>query len=227
MQSSSNKTSIKVYTSELLKRRWLSGETFEIELTRPPSFEFVPGQRIRLIHADIERDYSLITTPADSTLTLCIRHVQGGGLSSMLASNAIGTHLKFSGPQGYFTFKASPRPKVFVATGTGIAPFVSMASSGVTGFTLLHGVRMSAELYYCSLFQNAAQLYVSCLSGISTKSSVPGKKFFGRVTTYLERHLTPSSYDFYLCGREEMIRDVTLLVDERFPESFVYTEIFF
>jgi hypothetical protein len=34
-------------------------------------------------------------------------------------------------------------------------------------------------------------------------------------------------YDFSLCGREEMIRDVILLVDQRFPDSLVYTESFY
>ena len=49
----------------------------------------------------------------------------------------------------------------------------------------------------------------------------------GRVTEYLDQHLTPGTYDFYLCGRSEMIRDVTLLIDERFPGSLVYTELFY
>ena len=42
-----------------------------------------------------------------------------------------------------------------------------------------------------------------------------------------EAKLARRAYDFYLCGREEMIRDVTLLVDEAFPGSRVYAEIFF
>jgi benzoate/toluate 1,2-dioxygenase reductase subunit len=51
--------------------------------------------------------------------------------------------------------------------------------------------------------------------------------FYGRVTEYLEKQLSLDSYDFYLCGRQEMIRDVTAVVDERFPKSLIYTEVFF
>ncbi len=39
--------------------------------------------------------------------------------------------------------------------------------------------------------------------------------------------LPVKAYDFYLCGCREMIRDVTLLVDERFPCSYIYTELFY
>ena len=71
--SNKGKTGASSYTAELLDRRWLTDEVFEIELTRPESFAFEPGHRIRLIHQTIERDYSLITTPADSSLALCLQ----------------------------------------------------------------------------------------------------------------------------------------------------------
>ncbi len=36
-----------------------------------------------------------------------------------------------------------------------------------------------------------------------------------------------ASYDLYLCGRQEMIRDATLMADERFPGSLVFSEFFY
>lgn len=123
-----------MHTTELLSRHWISKGTFQLELSRPPGFAYAPGQRIRFHHGAIERDYSLISTPADSTLALCIRQVQGGRFSTALARAEMGTPFYFSGPYGYFTFRSSSRPVVFVATGTGIAPFVSLARSGVGDF---------------------------------------------------------------------------------------------
>jgi NAD(P)H-flavin reductase len=111
-----------------------------------------------------------------------------------------------------------------VATGTGLAPFVSMARSGVAGFILLHGVNSAKDLYYTSVFKSAAKQYLPC---ISETDKLAGEYFRGRVTDYLQKNLTPGLYDFYLCGRREMIRDVTFLVDERFPGSFIFTEIFY
>lgn len=218
---------IKTYTARLVKRRWLSEKTFEIELARPWAFAFTPGQRIRLLHNGIERDYSLISLPGDETIGLCIRHLRQGRMADLLASIEIGSRLSFAGPTGYFTFQPSPRPAVFVATGTGVAPFVSMIRAGIGDFSLLHGVRLPSELYYQSLFRNTGQPYFPCLSGPVSASRTPENVFHGLVSTCLTRHFKTGAYDFYLCGRKEMIRDVTFCIDDFFPGSHVFTEIFY
>jgi NAD(P)H-flavin reductase len=215
------------FVAKLLQRSWLSEKTFEAELSRPLSFQFRPGQRIRFHHGALERDYSLLSRPDSPRLGLCVRHLPAGPFSSILAAAEIGTSFFFTGPHGYFTFLRSPRPPVFVATGTGVAPFLSMTRSGLTGFTMLHGVRTPEELYYRSDFGTAASLYVPCLSHPSPGSGLPAGAYRGWVTEYLREHLPRGAYDFYLCGRREMIRDVTLLVDERFPDSLLYAEIFY
>ena len=193
-------------------------------LSAPPRFQFEPGQRILLRLGEHERDYSIVSPPRESELTLCIRMVAGGKLSVLLSVADIGTSLSINGPHGYFTYRPSPRSAVFVATGTGIAPFCSMARSGITGFTLLHGVGLPDDLYYASVFRQSAQKYIPCLT---EAKELPTLAFKGKVTEYLDQHLAPGAYDFYLCGRSEMIRDVTLLIDERFPDSLVYTEQFY
>jgi ferredoxin-NADP reductase len=175
----------------------------------------------------MERDYSLLTTPADSTLALCVFNVEKGQISPVFAAAEIGTKFSFSGPYGYFTYHHSERPAVFVATGTGIAPFLSIGRSGVTDFTLLHGVRTASDLHYLDFFRRTARLYVPCLTEPPGQGRAIENVFEGRVTHYLKEHFPPNTYDFYLCGRQEMIRDVTLLVDEKFPGSLVYTETFF
>ena len=50
--------------------------------------------------------------------------------------------------------------------------------------------------------------------------------FFVTTPGYLEAHLPSGAYDFYLCGKGEMIRDLIHLVDQKFPDSLVYTEPF-
>ena len=211
-------------TTRLLKRQWLSDKTFEIILSRPAGFEFEPGQRIRLNIGKHARDYSIVSAPNASELTLCIRNVAGGKMSGLLSTAEIGKPFTIDGPYGYFTYKPSIRPAVFVATGTGIAPFCSMARAGVSDFIILHGVGLPEDLYYADQFNISAAQYVPCLT---EAKKLPSDAFKGTVTTYLDEHLPCSTYDFYLCGRREMIRDVTLLIDERFPDSLVYTEMFF
>ena len=221
------KTVSGVYTSELLQRQWLSKKAFEIELTKPSSFEFRPGQCICFIHETIERYYSLISTAADSTLKICIHYVENGVFSPLLSAAKLGTHLNFTGPHGYFTFQPSQRPPVFIATGTGIAPFLSIGRSSVAEFTLLHEVKALDDLYYESLFRSCVKSYVPCLVGASSDSPVPSNTFLGSAAGYLQKQLPLKRYDFYLCGGQEMIRDVTLLVDERFPGSLIFREVFY
>jgi NAD(P)H-flavin reductase len=201
------KNKVSTYAAVLQKRQWLSDKSFELILKTPAVFEFEPGQRIRLSIGEHERDYSIVSSPQESELALCIRMVAGGKLSVLLSVADIGTLLSVNGP-----------------TGTGIAPFCSMARSGITGFTLLHGVSLPDDMYYASQFRQSAQKYIPCLTGTN---KLPPNTFKGGVTEYLDQHLTPGTYDFYLCGRSEMIRDVTLLIDERFPGSLVYTEQFY
>ena len=175
----------------------------------------------------LERDYSIASGPEDTPLALLIRHVPGGALTPFLASLPPGADIDFSGPRGHFAFRPSDRLAVFVATGTGIGPFAAMVRSGVRDFLLLHGVREPEDVCYEDLFQSAAREVVHCLTGQGSGQSPRPVAFPGRVTAYLETNLAQGAYDFYLCGREEMIRDVTLLVDEAFPGSRVYAEIFF
>ena len=215
------------YTVELLDRRWLSTRAFELVLSKPPGFTFHPGQLLRFYYEDVERDYSLTSAPDDPILSFCIRHLKGGVFSPVLAAAPIGTTFQVYGPLGYFIFRHSARPAVFVATGVGIAPFVSMARSGVRGFTLLHGVKSRENLFFADLFRENADLYVPCVTGISPEEAEAENIFPGRVTDYLAEHTPAGVSDFYLCGRREMVRDVTLIVDEHYPGSFVYTEIFF
>lgn len=218
------KNHVATHSAVLLKRRWLSDKTFEIMTSSPPGFKFEPGQRVSLSLGGHTRDYSIVSTPEEAELIFCIRSVAGGKLSTLLGVANIGTPLSIMGPHGYFIFKRSSRPAVFVATGTGIAPFCSMARSGVSDFTLLHGVHLLEDLYYADQFQQSARTYIPCLT---KADQLPQNAFKGKVTEYLEHHWPSGVYDFYLCGRHEMIRDATLIIDERFPDSLVYTEMFY
>jgi len=214
----------RAYRTTIVNRRWLSDHTFEVKLARPDGFAFMPGQRIHLNCGDAGRDYSLVSSPRDESLRLCIRHVPGGALTPKLLDIPIGTSLHFFGPDGYFLFRKSGKHPVFIATGTGVAPFVSMCLAGCSGFTLLHGVRYPGEQYYADILQRAAETYMPCITG-PVQSRSDG--YAGRVTGYVADELPAGDYDFYLCGRTEMVRDVTRVVDQRFPNSRVFIELFF
>jgi ferredoxin-NADP reductase len=212
------------YTTKIREHRWLSPGTFELVCERPAAFSFAAGQKIQLVHSGVSREFTIASGPADPEVALCIRQIEGGRMSAALSRLPVGSELSLQGPYGYFTFKPTELQAVFVATGTGIAPFLSMTRSQVKDFILLHGVRRSAELYYRSELTAAASRYVPC---ISSENDLPADHFAGRVTDFLETELPRASFDFYLCGSGDMIREVTLIVDDRFDGSRVFAEKFY
>lgn len=216
-----------IETTELINRRWLSESAFEVDFSRPQHFHFKAGHTIQLIYQDEKRYYSLASAPGDPTMLLCVNFIEKGYFSPLLASAEIGFKLEFTGPLGYFTFSPSPRPPVFIATGTGIAPFVSMARSGIKGFTLLHGARYAGELYYQDLLRQSAHKYLPVVWKISDEDHLSSGLFHGKMVNLLAQDLEPGRYDFYICGWQKMIKDVTHLIDERFPGSHIYTEVFY
>ncbi len=215
-----------LFSARLLRRTWFSEDTFELALERPAGFGFLPGQGIRILWQEVEREYSLTCGPDDEVLTLCIRRIDSGRLTPALSTAPLGTVLSFSGPHGFFTFRSSSRQAVFVATGTGIAPFVSMARAGARGFIMLHGAPTSRDLHYRGVAAAAAQRYVSCLSREKHGTGDDGTFRPGRVTDFIRKEPLPGPYDFYLCGRRDMIGDAVQIIDERFDGSKVYSEIF-
>lgn len=215
-----------LYTVHMTGRRWLNDDTFELRFSRPPGFSFEPGQKIGFADRGRGREYTLLDAPRDTGLTVCVRLVPQGRFTPLLAGARIGDAFRITPASGLFTFKPSPRPPVFIATGTGIAPFVAFMRAGVRAFDLLHGVRSGQELYYRSELAAAARRYMPCIPENPLPPDEP-QAFAGRVDACLAARFESGKYDFYLCGRTGMIRDVMGLIDDRCEGSFVYTEAFY
>jgi benzoate/toluate 1,2-dioxygenase reductase component len=185
------------------------------------------GQKISVASQALHRDYSLINSQQDTELAICVREIAQGSLSPALAKAKTGDRFQITSAFGYFLYQPSARPAVFVATGTGIAPFVAFVHDGARNYHLLHGVRSEADLYYRHLLSRAAKQYTPCLSEKEEKHTGKRENFYGRVTDFLERRLPEGDYDFYLCGRGEMLRDATRIIDQRFESARVFAELFF
>lgn len=215
------------YTLEVSGHRWLTGQTVEVRFQRPRGFDFLPGQKVRFVDGKLERDYTLLGPRDAAELAVCVRHIPEGRFSPRLAESKVGDLFMVTPSFGYFTFNTSPRRAVFIATGTGIAPFVAYVRDGVHDFDLLHGVRSAEELYYHRELASAARHYIPCLSNAKLPTDMWPPAFAGHVGQGLQALLPSGAYDFYLCGRGDMIRDVMGIIDERYEGSHVFNEIFY
>src|SRR5258708_14911191 len=122
------------YTARLTRSVSLSELTkhLEFEMQSVPRFGFVPGQWLSLKHTkpdreEITRAYSIASPPAENgRLALCLNRVQDGFMSNFLCDMREADQVSCQGPFGDFILRPPMRDTIFIATGTGIAPFRSM-----------------------------------------------------------------------------------------------------
>jgi ferredoxin-NADP reductase len=214
------------FRATLVARQWLAPGILEVRLARPAGVDFLPGQFMRILKGDYQRSYSMVSKPDADTIDFCIALVERGRFSQAIRRAAIGDTFYLSGPHGHFVYQGPGNPEIYVATGTGIAPFVAFCRSGVSRGTLLHGVGTPDRLIYRSVLQSALPGYVPCLSRTPGRGDIPEGAFAGRITHYLEQMLAPGTYDFYLCGWQAMIRDAVAIIDDRFDRSRLFVETY-
>src|SRR5215469_3586033 len=110
---------------------------FWIELPALQKFDFEPGQFVTLdlpIHEKINkriRSYSIASWPDGTNVIELVIVLLEGGAGTTYLFNEIkeGSELTLRGPQGVFTLPdAIEKDLFFICTGTGIAPFRSMAN---------------------------------------------------------------------------------------------------
>lgn len=204
--------------------RWLSEETFIVRTERKEQ-HVRAGQCFSLGTRDaaINREYSIYSAEQDPYLEFLIRRVEGGAVSTALAHVKQGDVIQISGPYGSFCLSEHDignRSYVFVASGTGIAPFASFVKTYPDlDYSLFHGVRFETETYDKDLY--GSNRYSACISRPDAGDPV-------RVTQALQRiELSPGSL-YYLCGNRNMITDtVTVLRDAGVPGGNIFMETFF
>ena len=97
-----------------------------------PRFGFVAGQWLSFKTnkpdgEEITRAYSIASAPGDNNrFALCLNRVQDGFMSNFLCDMKEGEEISCQGPFGDFILRPPLRDTIFIATGTGIAPFRSM-----------------------------------------------------------------------------------------------------
>ena len=215
-----------IYSIPVGALRWLDEDAFELTCARPPGFSFLAGQYVTLSLDGLGREYTIISAPDAPELKFLIKYIPDGALSAKLARLEPGNKLTLERVKGYLTYRSTAKTVVFVATGVGIAPFVSMAAQGITGFSLIHGVRKLSGLYYRQQLMTAAGSYSACLSGTKTEGNVDLPVYQGYVTEFVRTNFQPGEYEFYLCGSRAMIHDMTHMLDEYFPGTVIYSEAY-
>ncbi len=91
---------------------------------------FLPGQyvNVRVPGTNQRRSYSFSSPPGSEIQSFLIRDIQPGLMSTFLREKAKpGEVMDFIGPSGSFYLREIRRPLLFLAGGTGLAPFLCWA----------------------------------------------------------------------------------------------------
>ncbi|MEZ5083311.1 MAG: FAD-binding oxidoreductase [Bacteroidales bacterium] len=188
--------------------------------------QFKAGQNLNIGLAgnNEKRDYSIYSSVQDDFLEVLIKEVEDGVVSKQLKNVKTGTSLEVDGPFGFFTIKEKDlheKKFLFIASGTGIAPFHSISRTYPDiNFTLLHGVRKTKETYEKQDYPVGR--YIACVSQQN------GGNFNGRVTDYVKQNPVDKDTLIYLCGNVNMIYDVfDILKEQGVPSENLHAEVYF
>lgn len=206
--------------------RHLTDSTYVLEMDRK-GMEFEAGQHILLGNSDSihKREYSIYSGTSDERLEVLVKEVEEGLVSKQLKKLNEGTFLEIEGPLGFFSLDSKlvkqKKKFLFIASGTGIAPFHSMIKSVPDlDYTLLHGVRYSNEAYEKDTYEKGR--YLLCASRDDDGD------FRGRVTDYIKENEFDKDTICYFCGNFNMIREAMNLLEKKgIPPSQLHAEVYF
>jgi ferredoxin/flavodoxin---NADP+ reductase len=211
---------------------------------------FEPGQYMTIgVIADgkiLQRPYSVASSARQTAdgYEFYVRLVPVIRFTTALWRLPVGHEMRMIGPKGKFVLEEDDdRTHLFVSTGTGIAPFVSMMRTLLEDgkprpVVNLHGVSYASDLGYRDLLDGWQQsgeypvIHVPTVSRPADPANEGWEGRTGRVEANVlsvcdEYGLTPQSTVVYICGNPEMIVAVETQLHERgFPPSHVKKELY-
>jgi ferredoxin-NADP reductase len=212
------------FTARLVRSVSLSTQTKHLELEVPGAarFGFVAGQWLSFKTnkpdgEEITRAYSIASPPAeDNRFALCLNRVQDGFMSNHLCDMKEGAEINCQGPFGDFILRPPLRDTIFIATGTGVAPFRSILHWLLADpsrhqdkhFWLLFGNRTESDIYYDEEFRALAARHPN-FDFLPTLSQ--GSADWQGLRGYVQEHVpgivqSRVGMHAYICGLDKMIK---------------------
>jgi benzoate/toluate 1,2-dioxygenase reductase subunit len=174
---------------------------------------FLPGQYVNI---DVpgsgqHRSYSFSSAPGNKRMTFMIKQVPGGLMSGWLGGAQAGQPLQMTGPLGSFYLRAVTRPLLFLAGGTGLAPFLSMLEVLAQQDTkqpvhLVYGVTRDQDLVMVDRLVAYARRIPGFTFGTCVADPQTQHAHQGYVTQHMPAQvLHAGNVDVYLCGPPPMV----------------------
>ncbi len=224
----------KTIPSKISSITQVAPEVMKLVLRFPPNteFKFNPGQYVNILKGNIKRSYSIAGQQDGNSLVFFIKKYEDGKMSKYLFEEAMENDLlRVEGPLGsFFLRETSSTNIIFLATGTGIAPVLSMIQNSASraqlenkNVFLFHGGRSKEDLIEYPFFKQSAIHYFPTLS-----RSEEVDYHFGYIQTIvLSEQIDLKQSTVYACGSEKMIKEAkSLLVNNGLNPKEFYSDAF-
>lgn len=213
--------------AQVLQVQWLSPHIRDIVLKLPDLQEWSPGQYALIRVAPFEwRPYSLASASGQSARFIIDVRTRGKG-AAFARGLQPGDTVELQLPLGNFDIhsdecgndKAPNRRRIFIATGSGIAPLCAAFDEGIRANDLLLFGCTTADEDLTRRLETPVPPVIRCMTRESSSSA-----FKGRVTDYLRTTGIDQGADYYVCGSPAMVADVRRVI--RSGGGHVYCESF-
>lgn len=181
------------------------------------------------------RAYSIASPPSHYTeLTFAIMNKEGGRATRWLQEMLnVGDNVRLQGPFGVFSLhEKNPKEYVFIATGTGLAPFTSMIPDALSkGETrpmhLFFCVRHEEDLFYVETLRSFEEQYSNFHAHISLSQPMEQwQGLRGRVQEVIPTIIKDfHAIQGYICGSPAMVKAVKQwLMEQGMAKQDIYAE---
>ena len=200
-------------TVTVLKLEDVTHDTKRLVLERPPGYHYEAGQAAEIAIDKPEwreetRPFSFTSIEEDDHLEFIVKiYVANEGVTRQIAELTPGDHIRLSEPFGTIRYRGAG---YFIAGGTGITPFLSILrrlyrDGELAGNKLLFSNRTERDIILKSELDR--MLRENVVYNVTHQSSSTFRS--GLISPqYLSRHAPDLSRLFYICGPDEMVRDV-------------------
>ena len=218
-----------------------STRRFWIQIPELEKFDFIPGQFITFdlpIHEKPNkrvRSYSIASWPDGSNIFELVIVLLEGGLGTTYLFNEVkvGSELTLRGPQGVFTLDEDDYQKdiIMICTGTGIAPFRSMANYiklhniKFKNIYLVFGTRTKKDLLYYEELKNIGLENFHYIPTLSREQWEGRSGYVHNIYEEICANRQPVS--FLLCGWKVMIDEAKKrIVEMGYDKKSIHQELY-
>lgn len=215
------------------------------KLLEGEEIKFKPGQYVQLQaplyegnDEEVYRAYSIASSPTHTTFVeLIIGYVPEGIATTFVHRHlVVGDKVNINGPFGEFYYHENERDMVMVATGTGVAPILSllnyMREHDIKRKAIFYfGAKSTQDLFMLDYFKELEEAlydfkFIPTLSRATEEDKWTGAT--GRVNNAIDKFLeNGENCEAYLCGNEQMINSVIKSLSAKgIPEELIYYDKF-